>query len=99
MLNLSVEPADDVQRGSEVVENVLVRCCQQEPDTPPSGGPPNVVGNDFGEGAIERGGELIGQNPLRVLRKRQCETETVTLPVAQLLWGAQQQLGFTQPAD
>lgn len=99
LLNLAVEPADNMQRRGKVVKNVLVRCCQQEADSPPSSGPPNVVGDDFGQRAIKRGGELVGQNPLRVLRKRLRETKTVTLPVAQLLWGAQQQLGFTQPAD
>ena len=93
-----VHLAADVEIGCEVVERIFVGGGDEEADGGAVGMAAQVIGDDFGEGSIEGGGELVGDDPVGFPGESEGEAEAVALAVAEFVGGSQQQAGFSEAA-
>lgn len=87
-----------VQVGLQVVEHVVVAGRHKKADARAVALPAEIAGDDLCQRAIERGGELVDDDPLRRLRDRERQAEPPAFAVAQLAGLAEHQPRLRQPA-
>lgn len=97
-VDCAIEVALDVDVGAQVFEDVFVSGGEEEAAVCALGEFVQVEGDDFGEGAVEGGGEFVGDDPVRFLGEGFGEAEAVALTIAEFVGCTKEETGFAEAA-